>query len=67
MKIEAVVGDIMDQGRITDVMEQYSPQLVYHAAAYKHVPLMEAHPIEAIKNNVFGTEIVAKAAIAAGA
>lgn len=66
VKIEAVVGDILDEERITEVMTDYSPHLVYHAAAYKHVPLMEAHPIEAIKNNVFGTEIVARASIAAG-
>jgi FlaA1/EpsC-like NDP-sugar epimerase len=66
VKIEAVVGDILDEERVADVMHRYSPELVYHAAAYKHVPLMEAHPIEAIKNNVFGTHIVAKAAIAAG-
>ena len=67
VKIEAVVGDILDQSRVTQVFDDYSPQLVYHAAAYKHVPLMEAHPIEAIKNNVMGTEIVARAAIDAGA
>jgi FlaA1/EpsC-like NDP-sugar epimerase len=67
VKIEAVVGDILDQPRVQQVFEDYSPQLVYHAAAYKHVPLMEAHPIEAIKNNVIGTEIVARAAIDAGA
>jgi FlaA1/EpsC-like NDP-sugar epimerase len=66
VKIEAVVGDILDAERVEEVMADYSPQLVYHAAAYKHVPLMEAHPIEAIKNNVFGTETVARAAIAAG-
>jgi FlaA1/EpsC-like NDP-sugar epimerase len=66
VKIEAVVGDILDAERVAEIMTIYSPQLVYHAAAYKHVPLMEAHPIEAIKNNVFGTEIVARAAIAAG-
>lgn len=67
VKIEAVVGDILDVRRVEQVMDDYSPQLVYHAAAYKHVPLMEAHPIEAIKNNVIGTEIVARAAIDAGA
>jgi FlaA1/EpsC-like NDP-sugar epimerase len=67
VKIEAVVGDILDVPRVKQVMDDYSPQLVYHAAAYKHVPLMEAHPIEAIKNNVIGTEIVARAAIDAGA
>ena len=66
VKIEAVVGDILDIARVQQVMDDYSPQLVYHAAAYKHVPLMEAHPIEAIKNNVIGTEIVARAAIDAG-
>ena len=66
VKIEAVVGDILDIPRVQQVMDDYSPQLVYHAAAYKHVPLMEAHPIEAIKNNVIGTEIVARAAIDAG-
>ena len=67
VKIEAVVGDIMDASRVRQVMDDYSPQLVYHAAAYKHVPLMEAHPIEAIKNNVFGTEVVAREAIRGGA
>jgi FlaA1/EpsC-like NDP-sugar epimerase len=66
VKIEAVVGDILDDARVAQVMDDYSPQLVYHAAAYKHVPLMEAHPIEAVKNNVLGTEIVARAAIDAG-
>jgi FlaA1/EpsC-like NDP-sugar epimerase len=66
VKIEAVVGDILDEARVRQVCEDYSPQLIYHAAAYKHVPLMEAHPIEGIKNNVFGTEIVAKAAIDVG-
>ncbi|MEX2393296.1 MAG: polysaccharide biosynthesis protein, partial [Actinomycetota bacterium] len=65
-KIEAVVGDILDKSRIDQVMVDHSPQLVYHAAAYKHVPLMEAHPIEAIKNNVFGTAMVARSAIAHG-
>ena len=67
VKIEAVVGDILDADRLRQVMTEYAPQLVYHAAAYKHVPLMEAHPIESIKNNVLGTEIVAQAAIEAGA
>jgi FlaA1/EpsC-like NDP-sugar epimerase len=66
VKIEAVVGDILDVSRVKQVMDDYSPQLVYHAAAYKHVPLMEAHPFEAIKNNVLGTEIVARAAMDAG-
>lgn len=66
-KIVPVIGDILDEKRVRDVMNDYAPQLVYHAAAYKHVAMMEAHPVEAIKNNVFGTEIVAKAAIDGGA
>jgi FlaA1/EpsC-like NDP-sugar epimerase len=66
VKVEAVVGDILDRARINQVMADYSPELVYHAAAYKHVPLMEAHPLEGIRNNVFGTNILARAAIAHG-
>ncbi len=66
-RIVPVIGDIMDEQRIRAVMRDFAPQLVYHAAAYKHVAMMEAHPIEAIKNNVFGTETVAKAAIDGGA
>jgi FlaA1/EpsC-like NDP-sugar epimerase len=66
VKIEAVVGDILDKARVDHVMIDHSPQLVYHAAAYKHVPLMEAHPIEGIKNNVLGTDIVARSAIEHG-
>jgi FlaA1/EpsC-like NDP-sugar epimerase len=67
LKIEAAVGDILDEGRVRQVMTDCAPELVYHAAAYKHVPLMEAHPIEAIKNNILGTETVARAAVEAGA
>jgi FlaA1/EpsC-like NDP-sugar epimerase len=67
VKIEAVVGDICDERRVRQVMKDYAPELVYHAAAYKHVPLMEAYPLEAIKNNVLGTEVIAKAAIEIGA
>jgi FlaA1/EpsC-like NDP-sugar epimerase len=62
----AVVGDILDAEKLDDVMSSCRPDVVYHAAAYKHVPLMEQHPIEAIQNNVFGTETVALAARRAG-
>src|SRR5918997_3960991 len=62
----AVVGDILDAEKLDDVMNSYRPEVVYHAAAYKHVPLMEHHPIAAIQNNVFGTEAVALAAKRAG-
>lgn len=62
-----VVADICDQRRITQVFEQYCPDVIFHAAAHKHVPMMESNPGEAIKNNVFGTKIVADAALDWGA
>ncbi|MFA5386562.1 MAG: nucleoside-diphosphate sugar epimerase/dehydratase [Candidatus Paceibacterota bacterium] len=59
----ALVADITDEDKIAKVFEEFQPNVVFHAAAYKHVPLMEKYSDEAIKNNVFGTEIVASAAI----
>lgn len=56
------IGNIQDRRRLGEVLRQYRPAVVYHAAAYKHVPLMEAHVFEAIENNVFGTLNVAQAA-----
>jgi FlaA1/EpsC-like NDP-sugar epimerase len=56
------IGSIQNRARLDDVLCQYRPKVVYHAAAYKHVPLMEAHVFEAIENNVFGTYNVAVAA-----
>ncbi len=53
--IEAVVGSVRDVNRLNEVFEEFKPELVFHAAAHKHVPLMENNPLEAIKNNVFGT------------
>jgi len=53
--IEAVVANIRDYDRMDELFRIYMPDIVYHAAAHKHVPLMENHPSEAIKNNVFGT------------
>ena len=53
--IKAVVGDINDIGMLKDVFSKYKPQVVFHAAAYKHVPLMEDNPIAAVKNNVIGS------------
>lgn len=58
-----MVGDINDARKVRDAMAEHSPDFVYHAAAYKHVPLMETHPLDAISNNIFGTETVARAAI----
>jgi len=62
----AEVANIGNRQRIHEVFAQYRPDVVYHAAAYKHVPLMEAQPFEAIDNNVFGTRNVVRAAAAAG-
>jgi FlaA1/EpsC-like NDP-sugar epimerase len=61
------VGSIQNPRRIEEIFREYGPQSVYHAAAYKHVPLMEAHLFEAVENNVFGTRNVARAAAAFGA
>jgi FlaA1/EpsC-like NDP-sugar epimerase len=56
------IGSIQNRARLDEVLRHYSPSAVYHAAAYKHVPMMEAHIFEAIENNVFGTYNVAAAA-----
>lgn len=63
----AEIGNIRDKERLADVFGRHQPSVVYHAAAYKHVPMMEAHCFEAIENNVFGTLNVAMAAIESGA
>ncbi len=60
---EVVLGSVRDRGRLCEVFEKYKPEIVFHAAAHKHVPLMEGNPKEAIKNNVFGTINVAETAI----
>jgi FlaA1/EpsC-like NDP-sugar epimerase len=56
------VGDVTDSRRVDDVLAQYQPEIIFHAAAHKHVPLMEHNPCEAIKNNVRGTRTLAAAA-----
>ncbi len=62
LELKTVIASIRDVKRIDEIFNEYKPELVFHAAAHKHVPLMETSPIEAIKNNVFGTLNVAKAA-----
>jgi len=57
-----IIADIQDRARIFEVIEQYKPDVIYHAAAHKHVPLMEDNPREAVKNNIFGTKNIAEAA-----
>lgn len=55
-----IIGDIIDQQRLLEIFEKYRPNIVFHAAAHKHVPLMELNPSEAVKNNILGTYNVAK-------
>lgn len=57
-----VIADVMDIPAVEQVFAKYKPQIIFHAAAYKHVPMMEYHPIEAIKNNIFGSKNVIDAA-----
>jgi FlaA1/EpsC-like NDP-sugar epimerase len=59
-----LIGDVTDAARVKAVFEQYRPEIILHAAAHKHVPLVEYNPCEAVKNNVRGTRIVAQAAAA---
>lgn len=56
------IGSVQNRTRLDEVLSAYRPSVVYHAAAYKHVPLMEAHLFEAVENNILGTENVARAA-----
>jgi FlaA1/EpsC-like NDP-sugar epimerase len=65
--IQALVGDMTDRRRVDAVFAEHLPEIVFHAAAHKHVPLMEASPCEAVKNNVGGTWALARAAVAHGA
>ena len=67
LDLVVLIGSVRDAARMNSVFEQYRPELVFHAAAHKHVPLMEVSPFEAIKNNVFGTYNTAKAADRFGA
>lgn len=66
VKIISAVGDVTLPERVADVMGQTRPELVFHAAAHKHVPLMEMNPKEAVRNNVLGTKTVAEASLQAG-
>lgn len=61
-EIIPIIGDVQDRNRMFNIVDQYRPTVIYHAAAHKHVPLMEDNPQEAIKNNVIGTKNVAEAA-----
>ena len=67
LNLTVLIGSVRDRERVNDLFAKYRPDLVFHAAAHKHVPLMEDSPAEAIKNNVFGTFNVATAASEYGA
>ncbi len=67
MVFEAVIGDVADASRVDEIMAAFRPAVVFHAAAYKHVPMMEKNPGEALRTNVVGTRTVAQAAIRHGA
>lgn len=62
-----VVGDVRNRDRMRQICETFHPQVVFHAAAYKHVPMMEAHPQEAVTTNIIGTKVIAEVTAAAGA
>ena len=61
--VYSILGSVTDRNRITEVCKTFKVQTVYHAAAYKHVPLVEENPFEAVFNNIFGTKICAESAI----
>ncbi|HET8605934.1 MAG TPA: nucleoside-diphosphate sugar epimerase/dehydratase [Gaiellaceae bacterium] len=61
-----VLGDVKDRSKMREVFERYRPAVVFHAAAYKHVPLLEANPVESVRNNVFGTRTMAEVAVEFG-
>ncbi len=62
LNLAVLIGSVRDESRIDNIFERYQPEIIYHAAAHKHVPLMEASPNEAIKNNVLGTYKMVEAA-----
>ena len=66
LKLETVLVDVRDGEMVSSVMERLQPQIVFHAAALKHVPLLESHPIEAVKTNVIGTINVAESCVRHG-
>lgn len=63
----AILGDIKDERKMERVFNHYKPEVIFHAAAYKHVEMARRHPDEAVRNNIFGTKVLGEAAIRAGA
>jgi FlaA1/EpsC-like NDP-sugar epimerase len=65
-RVESVLADCKEGDRMLEVMQRYHPDIVFHAAAYKHVPLMESNPLEAVRNNAIATRVTAETAAASG-
>jgi FlaA1/EpsC-like NDP-sugar epimerase len=65
-RLVPVICDVRDEPRLREIFERYRPAVVFHAAAHKHVPLMEAHPVEAVTNNILGTRAVVRASLDSG-
>jgi len=65
-KLSCVLANVQDQNRMMDLLAEHRPNTIYHAAAYKHVPLVESNPLIGLRNNVLGTYHVAQAALASG-
>ncbi|MCX6760675.1 MAG: nucleoside-diphosphate sugar epimerase/dehydratase [Candidatus Nealsonbacteria bacterium] len=63
LKIVSMIADIQDKTKMSQIFKEFNPSIVFHAAAYKHVPLMEEHPDEAVKNNILGTKTIAELAL----
>ncbi|HWP95038.1 MAG TPA: nucleoside-diphosphate sugar epimerase/dehydratase [Gammaproteobacteria bacterium] len=66
LALRIVLGDVCDANLVDSLMRRYRPHVIFHAAAYKHVPMVEENPLEGIRNNVFGTRVVADAAVKYG-
>ncbi len=66
LEIKSLIADITDRNKIEQIFKDYKPDIVFHAAAYKHVPLMEEQPDEAVKNNILGTVVLAKTSLKYG-
>jgi len=63
INVEIIVGNVSDSNRMRSIFEDYRPEIIFHASAYKHVPLMEKHPYEAVKTNIGGTKVMADLAV----
>jgi FlaA1/EpsC-like NDP-sugar epimerase len=66
INVEIVVGNVSDKNRMRRIFENHHPEIVFHASAYKHVPLMEEHPYEAVKTNIGGTKVMADLSVGFG-